>query len=258
MSTLHMFVGIPGSNRKEMASEFAKENQIQLFSSDEIRKELGNVKNNLIFEEIVRRIKKVILKGESVVFDATNLYSKQRKTMISQIRAKNNVCHYVSDNLEQCFERDSKNLESVGEAIVVQKFLTAEIPFQSEGWDDVFYHVNPMTKDEFQNYLKENKINMIEHEEMSIELASFFMESGKPILDSRPDGELKKIGYNNASAQIAFGWMYPHFNLSFIEEVVTLILYKKRMMSVTGKGLETIKNQVGEDLYNKLIILNEF
>jgi len=254
MKTLHMFVGVPGSKRKEEAKKFAENNHCVYLSSDDFRKENPELSHSDLFSQMTSLARKILSSGKDVVFDATNLYSKQRKAMLNNMRAERNICHYYVDTFENCVERDSLSSDPVGKDIVLQKFLTAEIPFEKEGWDEVVYHTEPLNPEYRKSVITENKEKMLLDKEMSVELASFFMETGKVYLEEL-DEKMRVVGYNNASAQIAFQWMIPYYNVSFIEEVVTLILYTKRVRGSNEKGIEKLKSQIGEDLYKKVLLL---
>lgn len=226
-----MFIGIPGSQRKEFAQKLALENGFAYFLSDDVRKEMeeeqGEVSHTLLFEEMHRRLRKLLDKGEDVVFDATNLYSKHRKHLKQLLKNHEIIAHYVATTLEECISNDRKDEIPLGEDFIIQKFMTAEIPMLEEGFKTVYYYIEPVSVDAVNDFLTQ-KNQLVEEDEV-IAWAKVFMETGKPILESRPENQYKKIGYNNMSAQIAFQVLYTmSYHIDFIREVVQLILFKNR------------------------------
>lgn len=260
MTTLHVFSGIPGSQREILAKKFANANGFVFISSDVTRNEMltkgETINNTTLFEELHRRIKMNLKKGLTVVFDATNLYTKQRKHLLQVTKPANSVCHFVFNSFSSCVE-NYKSLEK-DENIVFQKFMTSEIPFKDEGWNEIQYIIETISKEEIEKI--EQNLNNLENsfDCDNVKYASYFMESGKAFFEARPLGEFKKIGYNNMSAQIAFQFLYSiKVDLDNIEEVVKIILLKKRVKSMNENGLEKLKTQIGKDLFDKVNSLIE-
>lgn len=60
-----MMIGLPASGKSTIAKEFSKSEDAIIVSSDEIRKELGDVndqsQNTKVFEEVEKRLKQNIL-----------------------------------------------------------------------------------------------------------------------------------------------------------------------------------------------------
>lgn len=65
MNKLYMMIGLPGSGKSTIAKEISKSEDAVIVSSDEIRKELGDIndqsQNNKVFEEAEKRLKQNIL-----------------------------------------------------------------------------------------------------------------------------------------------------------------------------------------------------
>lgn len=260
MTILHFFIGMPGSKRKKWAETFANDQGIMLLIGDEVREEMekiqgeGQVPNNLVFEESHRRIKKLLNSGKELVFDATNLYAKHRKQLIQMLKGHTVVAYYAHTSLEACIEYDATQEKQEGRAFYVQKFMTAEVPLKQEGFRTIYYNADKVSDEELAHYLA--KRSELEETDEWIAWSKVFMQAGKPILDEIPEGPYRKIGYNNISAQIAFGVLYAlDYSMDFIEEVVQLILYKNRFGKANDKGKENLKKQLGEPLFQKLEML---
>ena len=91
MATLHFLIGLPGSGKSTFAKKIAKDNFAVILSSDNIRKELFGYENQdnngKVFEVMNNRAIELLENNIDVVYDATNLNEKKRRTIIS--RAKN-------------------------------------------------------------------------------------------------------------------------------------------------------------------------
>ena len=65
MIKLYMMIGLPASGKSTIAKEIAKSEDAIIVSSDEIRREFGDVndqsQNEKVFEEVEKRLKQNIL-----------------------------------------------------------------------------------------------------------------------------------------------------------------------------------------------------
>ena len=79
---LYVTVGLVASGKSTWAETHKEELNAIIHSSDEIRKELGDVndqsKNELVFKILHQRIKDDLQAGKNVIYDATNLNRKRR------------------------------------------------------------------------------------------------------------------------------------------------------------------------------------
>lgn len=78
-----MMIGLPASGKSYKAETLSKLYNAHIHSSDKLRLELfgdENIqdKNNELFAELHRRIKKDLSVGKSVIYDATNISYKRR------------------------------------------------------------------------------------------------------------------------------------------------------------------------------------
>ena len=88
MSKLYVMVGISSSGKSTfIKNNFTNGEKIQ--SSDMLRLEmfgfLNQTKNSELFQELHRRIKKDLLDGYNVVFDACNISRKRRTQFLKEI-----------------------------------------------------------------------------------------------------------------------------------------------------------------------------
>jgi len=256
MATLHVFMGLTGSNRKEEAKAFADKQQLALITSDDVREELRrnhpDVTNAFVFEEIYRRLKKILNDGENAVFDATNLHGKQRLHLTQMLKGHELRGYMCVQTLETCVSQDANSPKPLGKEVIQRQVMTAEIPFQNEGsMSTLTYLVEHLPVEETMPLVIQKDES--DHEDEVTAWANVLLESGKELFDSLPEGKHKKIGYNNISAYIAFQTLYSlNYDIDVIEQVVKVILYKKRFMNTTESGKEKLIGQIGEELYRKV------
>lgn len=84
-----MMVGLPCSGKSTYAKELSNDLEAIICSSDAIRKELsGDInlqdKNEEVFKVLHNRIKENLKEGKSVIYDATNINSKRRRSFLSE------------------------------------------------------------------------------------------------------------------------------------------------------------------------------
>ncbi len=84
---------MPGSGKTTVLKRFADENEYTYICPDDIRQELtgsasDQSKNREVWVEAYKRTEEELLKGKSVVFDATFTNPEQRKDFLSFVRQK--------------------------------------------------------------------------------------------------------------------------------------------------------------------------
>ena len=140
-----VMVGLSGSGKTTIAKEkYATHIYI---SSDDLRAELyGDVNdqrhNGKIFEEMFKRSADALEEGQSVVYDATNLSAKRRKSLINNMRAaiRGNfwaVACVVLTTYENCLIRNALRDRVVPEDVIRRQFLTFQCPTEHEGFDSI-------------------------------------------------------------------------------------------------------------------------
>lgn len=148
---LIVMVGLPGSGKSTKALNIVDElnsqqDQIAVWlSSDDYRKRvLGNENdrenNNFIFKLLFQDMRKYLISGVSVVFDATNTTLKSRLRILNEVRDIQcyKIVYLQNTPYEECVERDLRREKYVGEQ-VIQKFISSfNIPVIEEGWDHIY------------------------------------------------------------------------------------------------------------------------
>lgn len=147
MPTFVMTIGLPGSGKSTCSRGLSLEG-MEIVSSDAIREEFfgdaGEQKEPWkIFEEMGRRTRSLLLKGKSVIYDATNLNSKRRISFLKTLEHIKcyKVAYVVVVPLEVCVIRAQERKERpVSESVVMKMAKSFTFPWWFEGWDSIEVH----------------------------------------------------------------------------------------------------------------------
>lgn len=139
-----MMVGIPGSGKSYLSNKLSDAFQMVVHSSDDLREELSGDASDMsrdteMFYELHKRIRADLKAGKSVIYDATNIYSKYRKDFLKSL---NNIeciklAVYIMIPKYQCIKNNKRRDRKVPEDIIdsmAHKILAPDI---SEGFDEV-------------------------------------------------------------------------------------------------------------------------
>lgn len=138
-------VGISGSGKSTISEQY-RNNGYNIYSSDENREELwGNAADQQnpqeVFQELHERVFDSLRRGESCVYDATNLSAKRRRDFINQLNKKGlfcrKTCVIVIAPYDVCVRRDHHRDRTVGKKVIQKQIHQFEVPYFNEGWDDI-------------------------------------------------------------------------------------------------------------------------
>lgn len=139
MGSLIMLVGLPGSGKSTCAEEMRKRNCIVistdiihgLFYSAGVRKSKRKISNF-----ICNTINQSLLRGQDVVFDATNLTVKSRKKILKNINnAESIIAVFKNTSIEICKERNSQRNKIIPEKVIDKMAKKLTPPTLKEGFN---------------------------------------------------------------------------------------------------------------------------
>ena len=155
MAKLIILCGLPGSGKSFYAEQFKAVDDaigagaIVIHSSDTIREELfGNAgsqeDNGRVFELMRKRTQEDLKAGKTVIYDATNITRKARKSAIACAHPTNDTveCDIVWAEPEECIRRDSLRDRKVGPAVIDKMLRRWQRPWLDEGFDKIEVHLN--------------------------------------------------------------------------------------------------------------------
>jgi predicted kinase len=163
MAKLIILCGLPGSGKSEYAEKlWSLEStsgdgpDVVIHSSDAIRAELfddpGSQENNaLVFETMHKRVKDDLRAGKTVIYDATNITRKSRRSIINMTTKDDIVeCHIIWAPIQTCINRDAKRERSVGKEVIDKMLRRWQSPHKSEG----FAHIEVYCADPYFDQVK--------------------------------------------------------------------------------------------------------
>ena len=170
MATFLMLVGLPGSGKSTYAEKFLKTGY-KIHSSDAIREELtGSMEsqevNTAVFNLLHERVKKDLLKGNNVIYDATNISWKRRKAFLSElskIKCKK-VCHVIATPFEICIKQNKTRTHVVPFDVVARMYTNFDIPWYNEGWDSIDIIYNKESYKSFYGVWDQFAIDMLDYD----------------------------------------------------------------------------------------------
>ena len=142
---LILLCGIPGSGKTTYAKKYISESSKMTvhLSSDSIRYELygnesiqGNPED--VFAIMQQRAIAALNEGYNVVYDATNITRKDRRTIIGMCPKFVNIeCHIVWAPIEACIERDIARERTVGKEVIDRMLKRFQAPYYDEGINEI-------------------------------------------------------------------------------------------------------------------------
>ena len=160
---LIVMCGIPGSGKSKCAEEIIIEDENLscskpiIHSSDKLREELyGNEAiqgdNNVLFNELHKRIKNDLIAGKDVIYDATNIKKKLRMNFLNELKKIDctPICLCIMTSYETCLKNNEKRERKVPEEVIKRMIMNYQPPHKNEGFKDIKYIFSDLDN-EFQN-----------------------------------------------------------------------------------------------------------
>lgn len=142
MARLYITIGIPGAGK----STYTKTLNAKVISSDAIRGELfgdegcqDNPKK--VFAILNSRVRKSLLDGEDVIYDATNVTKKARRTIINTYKniADEIIACYFDTPVEVAKIRNANRTRVVPDEIIDNMYKKLTVPEFEEGFSEIIY-----------------------------------------------------------------------------------------------------------------------
>lgn len=141
-----MLCGLPASGKSTYCDKYKYNKDYIILSSDEVRKELGDIndqsKNEEVFNILHRRIKDNLRDGKSVCYDATNLSRKRRVAFLRELKniTCKKICVLVATPYEMCVAQNFKRDRRVPVEVIWNMYKSFNVPCEQEGWDEIIVH----------------------------------------------------------------------------------------------------------------------
>lgn len=293
---LFMLVGLPASGKSKIANELSvKENAI-IHSSDKLREELFRdvnecSKNNELFQELHKRIKQDLKDGKNVIYDATNISWKKRKTFLEELKKINcqKICYLVATPYEICLQQNKNRERQVPEHVIKKMYLNFYIPQYYEGWSKIhiawnenipYYDINILFNGvNGLNFINQDNphhtLTIGRHcikcaqlceqqlDDFELNMAALYHDIGKKFTKQfkNAKGEDTNIAhYFNHHLVSAYDTLFYLMDLE-IEDLLKITNYIQWHMQPfffkEEKSVKKFINLVGQEFYDKLLILHE-
>ena len=144
MPNFIMLVGIPASGKDTFAREYVRNHSnTVIHSSDDIREELYGDAScqespTKVFELMRSRTLRDLRASKDVIYNATNLKYKNRKSILSQVKKMTNavcLCKILVAPIEVCKERNAKRERVVPDFVYDRMLGSFQIPFYNEDYE---------------------------------------------------------------------------------------------------------------------------
>lgn len=288
-------VGVSGSGKTTYAywRQHTSEEPTIIISSDSIRKELYGDESiqdnpNKVFSIMLARTKKYLAAGTSVIYDATNLSDRRRISLLNSLKEYKckKLCHMLIVPLEICIENQKLRDRHVSEDVIKRQISQFRPPHLSEGWDEITMDIyNPTDIDEeikklndlagdFNQHNPHHSRTLLDHLDRTTFIASL-RNMGLEVLSAANWHDIGKL-FTQTFDEEGIAHYYGHENVSayyylllasdpillnsiksyFDLEVAFLIAHHMDFYK-TESYLKKVRARVGEDLYKKLLDLNE-
>lgn len=287
-----MMVGLSGSGKSTFASKYDIPNtyfETKRISSDEVRERIcGDAKdqsrNNEVFEILHKEIINALKSNYNVIFDATNLTIKDRRSILQKIKNIPCIkrCIIMATPIDICRKRNSIRDRVVPDDVITRQINKFEIPFYEEGFDyiDVIVDGNcdyrEMQIPDIDQKNPHHKLTLKEHSEKvflnlksdndALLLAAYYHDIGKIYTQSFDKKGIAHY-YHHANVgtyeMLTHGFDYPKYTgrhdwSSDCLEILFYINYHMRPFDWTSdKTREKYRNIFGARKFDNLLLLHE-
>lgn len=295
-----MMSGIPGSGKSTKAKEFAKFfDKIEILSSDNYREKItGNIndmsRDEEVFDALYKTMRKFLIEGKSVIYDATNINIKDRRRALEMIRDINcyKISHLMNVNFEECKKRNSQRDRVLPEEVLYKFLYKFEVPTKLEGFDLIsleHYPLDLTSTNWFELYFEKmggfnqrtkwHKHNLLPHciiaydylrakeKEENREYDWSLLQSARiHDIGKLYTGKIKEDGdysYHNHANVGAYELIcnMPYADFETLKKYFDVVFYVNHHMRAHQWETEKIKNKYrkkfGDKYFENLLLLNE-
>jgi predicted kinase len=147
MSKFLMLIGPAGSGKSTIAEQLREKEGFIIYSSDKIREELFGdesvqANHKLVFDTLHSRIIKSLEKGESCIYDATNIRRDLREKFLHKIShiSCEKTALVLTTPAERCLEQNRNRARYVPEDVILCMCKNIEYPTLEEGWTNIIFN----------------------------------------------------------------------------------------------------------------------
>lgn len=313
--TLIVMMGLSGSGKSTLARHFyiedgdivVKDNVNDtgnpvIHSSDSLREELfGDVaeqtRNDELFVELHRRIKRDLCSGKSVIYDATNLNKKRRVAFLRELKniECRKVCTATMASLEDCLKNNANRDRKVPNEVIKRQYANWQPPHFHEGFDVIYFaflqgdgydeapYSAKLCADQMDGFDQENshhKLTLGDHckkaydycvehapDNPVLHIAAYLHDIGKLETKSRlnrqgvDDGNCHYYNHQNVGAYHAAFILHDQgYPVNDEVDVLNLIYFHMHPFTSwkqSEKALERDRLLIGDNLYNDILLLHE-
>lgn len=286
--TLTVLCGLQGSGKSTYARKLEKEEGCFVVSSDEIRRQYPNAKNDTVFQMVYRLANDALIDGLNVVIDATNITVKSRRQVFANIKADcYKQCVVICTPYEECVKRvKTRNFLSVVEDVhfvplgVLERYYKSfEVPFNKEGWDSIVWVQEKTVEDWAVSELLEQADGFDQHNKHHTQDLGQHMRATGDYLARKyePDSPVRIAGYLHDIGKLftqTFGedgqaHYYNHANVGAYElltrvdapdllDVVFFVNYHMHLYNVQSeKSIKKWRSLFGDEKWRQLNDLHE-
>lgn len=148
MAIFTMLIGLPGVGKSTYARDYvATRHGTIIVSFDDIRQELWGDANDQqnpsqVFNEMFLRTVSAMTQGTNVIYDATNLTAKNRKTTLARLRQAIGqdfiaVADVIVCSISECKRRQGERDRKVPDEVIDRMVRQFQTPWYNEGWDTI-------------------------------------------------------------------------------------------------------------------------
>ena len=83
---IHMLVGVQGSGKSSFAKEMSEKDNIEIVSSDAIRRKFKGIEEYKVWEIVYNRMAEIEKEGKDCIFDATSITRNVRKRFFDNMK----------------------------------------------------------------------------------------------------------------------------------------------------------------------------